>query len=516
MLNLSVILEDNARRYPQRPAFTLGDNTFTYNQINSYANRIASALRALGIMPGEKVAMCLPNIPQFPMIYFGILKAGAVVVPLSVLFKKDEFVYHLNDSDAKLFICFSGTPEMPIGKYGNAAFKECKSCQHFFIVAKENNIPGTEDALPFEEIITGQPDAFESEQTDADDTAVIVYTSGTTGSGKGAELTHSNLFTNAVLSTNIFNLSTADVQLVVLPLFHIFGMTVMMNAGIYKGLHNILLPKFDAGTAFKLIAKHSISILAAVPTVYWALVNYSDEDFNEAVIAKSLRLCASGGASLPVEILKTFEKRFDVPILEGYGMSEGSPVVTFNQLEIGRKTGSIGTPVWGVEVKLTDENGNEVSVGEKGELLYRGPNVMKGYYKRPEDTAAVLKNGWMHSGDVAIKDEDGFFYIVDRIKDIIIRGGMNVYPREVEEILMQHPVISIVTVVGTPHEKLGEEIKAFIVLKKDKWAPVEEIIMWAKERMASYKYPRIIEFIDALPVSASGKILKRILKANNR
>ncbi|HEX5153467.1 MAG TPA: long-chain fatty acid--CoA ligase [Parafilimonas sp.] len=515
MLNLSVILEDNARRYPHRPAFTLGDTTFTYNQVNSYANRIASALKTLGIMPGEKVAMCLPNIPQFPMVYFGILKAGAVVVPLSVLFKKEEFIYHLNDSDAKLFICFSGTPEIPMGRYGNAAFKECANCRHIFIVSKGNNIPGTEDALAFEEMITGQPDTFESEQTGADDTAVIVYTSGTTGSGKGAELTHSNLFTNAVLSTNIFRLSNEDVQLVVLPLFHIFGMTVMMNAGIYKGVHNILLPKFDAGMAFKLIAKHSISILAAVPTMYWGLVNYNAEDFDEAVIAKCLRLCVSGGASLPVEILKTFEKRFDVPILEGYGMSEGSPVVTFNHLDIGRKTGSIGTPVWGVEVKLADENGEEVPVGEKGELLYRGPNVMKGYYKRPGDTAAVLKNGWMHSGDVAIKDEDGFFYIVDRIKDIIIRGGMNIYPREVEEILMQHPVISMVTIIGTPHEKLGEEIKAFIVLKKDQAAPAEEIIMWAKERMASYKYPRLIEFMDALPMSASGKILKRVLKANN-
>jgi len=516
MLNLSVILEDNARRYPDRPAFTLGDTAFTYKQINSYANRVASALKALGIMPGEKVAMCLPNIPQFPMIYFGILKAGAVVVPLSVLFKKDEFIYHLNDSDAKLFICFSGTPEMPMGKYGNAAFKECENCRQLFIVAKGNNISGTEDAPNFEEMIAGQPDTFESVQTGADDTAVIVYTSGTTGAGKGAELTHSNLFTNAVLSTNIFNLTNKDVQLVVLPLFHIFGMTVMMNAGIYKGLHNILLPKFDAGTAFKLIAQHSVSILAAVPTMYWALVNYNAEDFDPTVIAKSLRLGASGGASLPVEILKTFEKRFDVPILEGYGMSEGSPVVTFNHLDIGRKTGSIGTPVWGVEVKLVNENGDEVAVGEKGELLYRGANVMKGYYKKPADTAAVLKNGWMHSGDVAIKDEDGFFYIVDRIKDIIIRGGMNVYPREVEEILMQHPVISIVTVIGTPHEKLGEEIKAFIVLKKDQSAPAEEIMLWAKERMASYKCPRIIEFIDALPMSASGKILKRILKANNR
>jgi long-chain acyl-CoA synthetase len=487
----------------------LGDTTFTYSQINIYANRVASALKTLGIMPGEKIAMCLPNIPQFPMIYFGILKAGAVVVPLSVLFKKEEFMYHLNDSDAKLFICFSGTQEMPIGRYGNAAFKECENCRHFFVVAKGNNILGTEDALTFEEMITGQPYTFESVQTGADDTAVIVYTSGTTGSGKGAELTHSNLFTNALLSTNICQLSSEDVQLVVLPLFHIFGMTVMMNAGIYKGLHSIMLPKFDAGTAFKLIAKHSISILAAVPTMYWGLVNYNAEDFDEAVIAKCLRLCVSGGASLPVEILKTFEKRFDVPILEGYGMSEGSPVVTFNHLDIGRKTGSIGTPVWGVEVKLTDENGDEVPVGEKGELLYRGPNVMKGYYKRPADTSAVLKNGWMHSGDVAIKDEDGFFYIVDRIKDIIIRGGINVYPREVEEILMQHPVISIVTVIGTPHEKLGEEIKAFIVLKKDQLASAEEIIMWAKERMASYKYPRLIQFIDALPVTGFGKNIEK-------
>jgi len=513
MLNLSVILEHSARHYPERPAFTLGDTTLTFEKLNNEANRVAAALVALGIKPGDKAAICLPNILQFPIIYFGILKAGAVVVTLSVLFKKDEFVYHLNDCDAKIFICAAGTPGLPMGKDGKEAFDVADKCEHFFMVSMQ--APVADGITTLNDMLKDQPATFETVQTGADNTAVIVYTSGTTGFAKGAELTHSNLFTNTWLSTQILHSAKEDVQLLVLPLFHIFGMTLMMNAGILTGLHSILLPKFDAAAAFNLIEKHSISIIAAVPTMYWGLVHYNAEGFDKSIISKNLRICVSGGASLPLEILKTFEQNFDVAILEGYGMSEGSPVVSFNQLETGRKPGSIGKPVWGVEIKLVNENGDEVPAGEKGELLYRGPNVMKGYYKRPDETNKVLQQGWMHSGDIAIKDEDGFYYIVDRLKDIIIRGGMNVYPREVEEIIMQHPAVSIVSVVGIPHEKWGEEIKAFIVCKKDQSITGEEIIVWAKERMASYKYPRLIEFTDALPLSASGKILKRVLRLSS-
>ena len=246
--------------------------------------------------------------------------------------------------------------------------------------------------------------------------------------------------------------------------------------------------------------------------MYWGLVNYTDPKFDYESIAKTLKICASGGASLPVKVIEDFEKRFHVPIIEGYGMSEGSPVVTFNQLKVGRKPGSIGTPVWGVEVKLVDAEGKEVGVNEKGELLYRGHNVMKGYYKKPEETVQTIQNGWLHSGDIAIKDEDGFYFIVDRTKDMIIRGGLNVYPREVEEVMIKHEAVSLVAVIGIPHEEFGEEIKACIVLKPDKVITENELITWTKEHIASYKYPRVIEFLPSLPMSATGKILKKELR----
>jgi long-chain acyl-CoA synthetase len=349
--------------------------------------------------------------------------------------------------------------------------------------------------------------------TSSEDTAVIIYTSGTTGKPKGAELSHINLFTNAEASTTIIASSEFEAQFVVLPLFHIFGLTVMMLAGIRKSLHLILLPKFEAQTVYQLIKDFNIKIFAGVPSMYWALLNEEDSEGNRDII-KNLRICISGGASLPVKIIDEFEDRFGVPLIEGYGMSEGSPVVTFNQLEIGRKPGSIGTPIWGIDVKIVDEYSNELPVGEKGELIYRGPNVMKSYYRKPEETKEVLKNGWLFSGDIAVKDEDGFFFIVDRKKEMIIRGGMNVYPREVEEVMMKHADISMVAVVGIDDEKLGEEIKAFVVKRKNRDTSEEQIKEWTKERIARYKYPRSVEFVDELPMSASGKILKKLLKQN--
>ena len=512
MLNLCALLEDSARLYAGRPAFTLGDKTLTFGQANAAANQVAVVLSNLGVSPGDKVCICIPNIPEFPVIYYGILKAGAIVVPLSTMLRKDEIVYYLADSDAKVFISFCGTKEMPVGRHAYDAFKECKSCHFFFVTGKDLSIPETEDVSNIDDVLQNIAADFETIQTAADDTAVIVYTSGTTGASRGAELSHANLFINAVVSSNILQSAHTDVQLMALPLFHIFGMTVMMNAGIYKGVHSIMVSKFETLEALRLMQAHAVSVFAGVPTMYWSLLNQQPGDFDHQLVAGKLRICISGGASLAVELLSAFEEKFGVVILEGYGMSEGSPVVTFNQLTSGRKPGSIGKPVWGVEVKVVDADGKEVAAGIKGELCYRGHNVMKSYYKRPADTKVVLKNGWLYSGDVAIKDEEGFYFIVDRIKDIIIRGGINVYPREVEEVLMQHPDISLASVVGNPSEKWGEEVKAYIIPRAGIMPSEKDIILWAKERMAAYKYPRLIEFVDRLPLSSSGKILKRVLK----
>ena len=297
--------------------------------------------------------------------------------------------------------------------------------------------------------------------------------------------------------------------MLVLPLFHIFGQVVGMIASIYQGATAVLVPRFDAEMVLTLIQNEKITHFAGVPTMYWGLLSYPEADKFDI---SSLRACLSGGAALPVQVLKDFEAKYNVAILEGYGMSEGSPVVTFNHPERVRKTGSVGTPVWGVEVCIKDENGNELGANQKGEICYRGHNVMKGYYKKPEANAESIKNGWLHSGDIGIRDDDGYYFIVDRTKDMIIRGGFNVYPREVEEVMMQHSAISMVAVIGTPSDEYGEEIKACVVLKPDASLTEKELISWTKERIAAYKYPREIEFMATLPMGASGKILKRELR----
>ncbi|HZY35551.1 MAG TPA: long-chain fatty acid--CoA ligase [Mucilaginibacter sp.] len=513
MLNLSVILEDSAKRYPDKTAYIFMDATLSFAQVNAAANQVANGLRDIGIGEGDKVALSCPNLLQFPILYFGIIKAGAIVVPLNVLLKTDEIAYHLRDSDAKAYFCYCGTPELPLGTMGHQAFERVDACEHFFmIMPKAGMRPADESLQTLEDLMSGRSANFEMHQTSAEDTCVIIYTSGTTGKPKGAELTHTNLLLNAVMICDLMKGDNDDVTLTVLPLFHIFGMTVMMNADVYIGRTTVLLTRFDVEMVYDAMQKHKVTIFAGVPTMYWGLLNYTDPKFDYQLIAKTLKLCCSGGAALPVKVLEDFQKRFDVPIIEGYGMSEGSPVVTFNQLNAVRKPGSIGKPFWGVEIKLVDPDGNEVPVGEKGELLYRGHNVMKGYYKKPEETKQALKNGWMHSGDIAIKDEDGFFFIVDRTKDMISRGGMKIYPREVEELMIKHEAVSLVAVIGIPHEEMGEDIKAFVVLKPEKAVAKEELIAWTKERIAHYKYPRHIEFVAALPMNATGKILKRELR----
>ncbi|MCL4121478.1 UNVERIFIED_CONTAM: hypothetical protein GTU68_014533 [Idotea baltica] len=491
------------------------DTPFTYAQVNGAANQIANGLKEMGIQPGDKIALSCFNLPYFPMIYFGILKAGAVLVPLSVLLKKDEIAYHLQDSDAKAYFCFQGTADLPMGEMGYAGFQETSSCEHFFMITARPTDPSPiEGTKTLGSLMANQSPVFETHRTGAEDTAVIIYTSGTTGRPKGAELTHSNLLLNANLCRDLMDFQENDITLIVLPLFHIFAMTVLMNAGIYHGITSILLPRFDAEAVLGLMEKHKVTFFAGVPTMYWGLAESTDENtkFDMEAISKNLRVCISGGAALPVSVLHGFEEKYNVPILEGYGMSEGSPVVTFNHLDRERKPGSVGIPVWGVDVMLIDDKDQEVPVGERGELIYRGHNVMKGYYKRPEVNKEVLRDGWMHSGDVAIKDKDGYYFIVDRTKDMIIRGGLNVYPREIEEVMIKHEAVSLVAVIGFPHDQHGEEIKACVVLNDGMSISEEDLMAWTKERIAAYKYPREIEFLPALPMSATGKILKKELR----
>ncbi len=511
MLNLAVILEHSAAKHPSSPAFTFQEHTVSYESIEQAANQVAHGLGTFGIGPGDKVALSCLNLPYFPIIYYGILKCGAVCVPLSVLLKREEITYHLKDSEAKAYFCFTGTDQLPMGTEGHAGFEQAPSCQNFFmIMPRPTDPPAIPNVPTLGSLMKDQPINFESHPSSADEPAVIIYTSGTTGRPKGAILTHSNLMLNAVLSADLTQLKQSDTQLIVLPMFHIFAMTVLLNAGVYRGSHQILMPRFDPAQVLELFAQHKVTIFAGVPTMYWGLLNHNTED--AAASAASLHTCLSGGASLPVTVLHGFEEKFRVKILEGYGMSEGSPVVTFNHWNRPCKPGSVGTPVWGVKVKVVDESGVEVPVGEKGELIYKGHNVMAGYYKKPEATQETIKDGWLHSGDVATKDEDGYFYIVDRTKEMIIRGGLNIYPREVEDVMMKNEAVSMVAVIGVPDEQFGEEVMACVVLKENQVLSPEELITWTKDRIAAYKYPREVRFMSELPLSATGKILKKEIK----
>ncbi len=434
-------------------------------------------------------------------------------MPLNVLLKPREIAYHLRDSDAKAYFCFEGTPELPMGQMGHEGFQDVDACQHFFMITANPAGPSPiEGVQALGMLMHQQSPAGSAVSRHADDTAVILYTSGTTGQPKGAELSHSNMVMNAKLADNMYERRDSDVHLITLPLFHSFGQTVQMNSGFYTRSTITLLPRFDPGEALRVMERDNDTIFAGVPTMYWAMLNYPEADqFDLDKIASHLRLCASGGSAMPLEVMQAFENKFNVDILEGYGLSETSPVATFNRRSA-RKPGSVGVPVWDVSVRIVDADDNDVPVGELGEILIQGHNMMKGYYRREEATAEAMRNGWFHSGDIGKFDEDGYIYIVDRVKEMIIRGGFNVYPREIEEVMVTHDAVSLAAVVGVPHDSHGEEIKAFVILKDGARVTEEELIDWCRDNMAAYKYPRMLEIRETLPMTATGKILKRELQ----
>ncbi len=515
MLNLAMVLEDSARNAPTRDALVLGSSRMTYAEVDSAANQVANLLVSRGVEPGDKVALSCPNVFAFVIVYYGILKAGAVVVPLNVLLKARELAYHLDDCDAKAYICFEGTPELPMAAQGWEGFSKTDGCEEFYVITSDAEAASPIDgATTLGSVLAEQSPVFETRVTQADDTAVILYTSGTTGQPKGAELTHANMVINALSDARLHGQPEEgfDTHLVTLPLFHSFGQTVQLNGGFAEGCTLVLLPRFDAEAALGLMQSETITFFAGVPTMYWGLLGALDDSVDVDTIAANLRVAVSGGSSMPVEILREFKDRFHVTVKEGYGMSETSPVATFNPPGREPKAGSIGTPIWGVEVKLIGPDWSTVDADDEvGEIAVRGYNVTKGYYKRPEATAEVMRDGWLRTGDLARRDSEGYYYIVDRAKDMIIRGGLNVYPREIEDVLMTHPDVSLAAVVGVPHESHGEEIKAFVIKNVGAAVTEEELVAWAKEQMASYKYPRTVEFRDALPMTSTGKILKREL-----
>ena len=515
MLNLAMLLEDSAREVPERTALVCEDTRLSYAELNAASSQVAHGLVQTGIHKGETVALSCQNVPSFVIAYYGILKAGAVVLPLNVLLKPREIAYHLIDGDAKAYFCQEGTPELPIGQLGYTAFQEVESCQHFFLLTTEPDAPSSIPGAPTLGMLRrDQPTTFETVATSPEDTAVILYTSGTTGKPKGAELTHLNMLLNARLSDTMYPRADHDVHLITLPLFHSFGQTVQMNAGIYNRATLVLLPRFSPDAALHLMEEENITIFAGVPTMYWTLLHYSRADqYDLQKIARNLRVTISGGAAMPVEVMRAFNEKFNVKILEGYGLSETSPIATFTRLDREARPGSIGFPVWGVQVRLVDADDQDVGTGELGEIAIRGHNVMKGYYKRPEATAEAMRHGWFHTGDIGRRDEEGYLSIVDRVKDMVIRGGFNVYPREIEEVLLTHPAVSLAAVIGVPHDRHGEEVKAFVIVKDAATITEVELVAWSKQNMADYKYPRLIEFRTELPMTATGKVLKSELRS---
>src|SRR5687767_3150000 len=519
MLNLAAVLEQHNRRRPASEAVVCGDKRLTYGQLNAWANQIAGALSASGIRRGDHVALLCPNVPYFPAVYFGILKTGAVIVPLNVLLKPREIAYHLRDSDAKALFCFEGTPELPMAEAAKAAIAVVPSCKQLIVLPTPTGVEKPDLTIPAEPHPTAidgpelevttlaqftgvQRGTFETCDTAPDDTAVILYTSGTTGQPKGAELTHLNIVLNAMSTSDILvvpcrtSLTEPVVSLITLPLFHSFGQVCQLISGVHSGNTLVLLPRFDAQAVAQTMLAERVNLWCGVPTMYWALMDrlrHDDAGIDVGALAAHLRLCVSGGAPIPVGLLEEVGSRLGVRILEGYGLSETSPVATFNHIERPSKPGTVGQPILGVEVACVSDAGAPVPAGERGEVVIRGPNIMKGYFRQPEATAEALRGGWFHTGDIGVLDADGYLAIVDRKKDMILRGGFNVYPREVEEVLLTHPAVSQCAVVGVPDERLGEEVKAFIVCRPGQRTTEEAIVAWCRERIATYKAPRHVE-----------------------
>jgi long-chain acyl-CoA synthetase len=488
--NLAQNLAATVERHGDRIALKLDDSELSYRMVDEGAARVAGLLRSKGVGPGDRVGIMLPNVPYFPVAYYGALRLGATIVPMNVLLKGREVTFYLQDPEVKVLFAWHD--------FAAAAEEGAQAAGTELVLVK----PGE-----FEQLLAGAEPVREVADRDGSDTAVILYTSGTTGTPKGAELTHDNLRRNSEVSRSLFDLSAEDVVLGALPLFHSFGQTCAMNNCVAGGAMLTLVPRFDPAKALEIIARDKVTVFEGVPTMYAAMLQHPAA---EEADTSSLRVCVSGGAAMPGEIMRAFEEKFGCIVLEGYGLSETSPVASFNHPDRQRKVGSIGTPIEGVEMKVVGEDGKDAEPGGVGEIVIRGHNVMKGYWKREDATReAINEDGWFHSGDMARIDEDGYFFIVDRKKDMIIRGGYNVYPREIEEVLYEHPAVAEAAVVGVPHPELGEEVGAAVAVKSGKQVGAEELQAHVKEQVAAYKYPRLIWFMDELPKGPTGKILKR-------
>jgi len=501
-ISVAAVLAESAKRNPDSIALVVGEDQVSYADLWSQTRGYAGALRARGIGPGDAVAVLIPNVPDFARVYYAILSLGAIVVPVHALLKAREIEYVLQDSGARLLIC--AAPLLTEGAAGASA----SGVDVLTVMAPDDGgFPRLEaEAAAAEPIRTYEP-------CRPSDTATILYTSGTTGKPKGALGSHFALVEQtSVLLTSVMDFRPGDVLFGGLPLFHTFGQTVVLNTGLRAGATIVLMPRFTGPDALKLLAKQDVNIFLGVPTMYVALLEAAKTVPDRPA---ALRYGISGGASLPLAVMDRFRDVFGVEIHEGYGLTETSPVAAFNHVGMQPRPGTIGIPIWGVDIEIARPEVTErielLPNGELGELVIRGHLLMKGYLNRPEATAEAVVDGWFRSGDLGTKDDDGYLTIVDRKKDMIIRNGYNVYPREVEEVLLTHPAVVSAAVYGIPHDVHGQEIAAAIVLDAGASVTETELMDFASAQLAAYKYPRVVKILSELPLGPSGKILKRKL-----
>jgi long-chain acyl-CoA synthetase len=504
-LTIASILAESAVRHADRTAVVLGPTKVTYRELWHGARQYAAVLRERGVQPGDRVALLLPNTPHFPLSYFGVLALGAVAVPVHALLKAEEIEYVLRDSGARTLIC--AAPLLGEGAKG----AELAGVPVLAVMDSDTTVDRIDElaaaASPIDTVVPREPG----------DTAVVLYTSGTTGKPKGAMITHLNVQMNVDVSAmDSFDITADDVVLGCLPLFHTFGQTCCMNTAFRVGAAVVLLPRFDGLQALQLLVDERCTIFMGVPTMYIGLL----EAAKTSDLRPKLKTALSGGAALPLAVLEKFTEVFGTKVLEGYGLTETSPVATFNQRGFEPRPGTVGKPIWGVEVEVAkaevDDRIELLPAGELGEIVVRGHNIFAGYLNKPEETAAAIVDGWFRTGDLGTKDADGYVTIVDRKKDMVIRGGYNVYPREVEETMLRHPAVAQIAVIGLPDPQYGEEVCAVVIKEPGHEVTDTELSAWAKDHLAAYKYPRRVIFVDALPLGPSGKVLKRELVAAYR
>jgi long-chain acyl-CoA synthetase len=524
------LLEESARRFPTRPCIDFLGKKFSYQEVLTLVNKVAKGLQGLGVKKGTKVGIFMPNAAYFPIFYFGILKAGGVVVNYSPLYVVHEIADQIRDSDTEIMVTLDlevlYTKVLAAQKETN--FKKIIVCAVkdilpfpknllFPLVKRKDLAQITWDKhhIHFKEVINndGQPKIVKIDPEK--DIAVFQYTGGTTGIPKGAMLTHANIYINAQQARMWFSKVDEGNEriLAALPLFHVFAMTAIMTLAIRSGAEMFMMfPRFNVDEAMKMIQKHKITFFPAVPTIYTMINNHPDV---KKFKLTSLKACLSGGAPLPVEVKRQFEELTGCKLVEAYGLSETSPGVTSNPLYALNKPGSIGIPLPGTEVRIMsrEKKNQEVAQGERGEICIKGPQVMKGYWKRPEDTQRVFQEDYFHTGDIGYMDEDGYIFLVDRIKDLIICSGYNVYPRVVEEAIYKHASVEEVTVIGVPDEKQGESVKAFIKLRTGQKVTEQEMMSFLKDRLSSVEMPKYYEFRDSLPKTMIGKLSKKELRA---